>query len=304
MAKPETSITLKTYEELEGYVRAFSEEYLNLLVVVGSAGLQKTRLIRDTLGHAGTCWIEGNATPFGIYCELWRHRDEPVVFDDLDSVYHDKAAVRLLKCLCQTERLKTVAWHSDAKTLERESIPRSFRTRSPVAIIANEWRTVNANVQAIEDRGHVVFFQPTPLEVHKRTAEWFWDQQVFDFISQHLHLVTRPSMRHYVLASEKKQAGLDWRAAFLQQVVSGAGLAVAKLLADPSYSVEEDRVRAFIAKTGCSRATYFRHKAELYGQVAPPRITLKRNTPQADFAAKSQNLISFLRGRYDNWGTG
>jgi hypothetical protein len=33
------------------------------------------------LGGKG-CWIEGNATPFGMYVKLFRHRDESVVIDE------------------------------------------------------------------------------------------------------------------------------------------------------------------------------------------------------------------------------
>jgi hypothetical protein len=33
------------------------------------------------------CWIEGNATPFGMYVKLYRHRDEFVVIDDVDALY-------------------------------------------------------------------------------------------------------------------------------------------------------------------------------------------------------------------------
>lgn len=304
MDKPEHAITVETYKQLAEYIQAFAEGHLNLLLVIGRAGLQKTRMIREALGQRSVCWLEGNGTPFAIYCELWRHRDEPVVIDDIDAIYHDKAAVRLLKCVCQTDEYKTVAWHSDAKTLKRDSIPRSFRTRSHVAIIANRWRTLNANIQAIEDRGHVIFFDPTPLEVHERVAEWFWDQQIFDFIGLHLHLMTRPSMRYYVLAYEKKRAGLDWRTALLQRFVSGTARIVANLLADPSYASEEDRVRAFTTVTGNTRSTYFRLKAELYAQVQPPVITLAKSLPPVPDSATAESIISILRHRYGDLGRG
>src|SRR5207249_3818093 len=107
--------------------------------------------------------------------------------------------------------IKTVAWHTDAKTLDRERIPRQFTTESRVLIIANEWRTLSGNVAAVEDRGHVILFRPTALEVHLRTALWFWDQEIFDFIGERLHLIAEPLMRAYVGAHELKRAGLDWR---------------------------------------------------------------------------------------------
>ncbi len=122
------------------------------------------------------CWIEGNATPFGMYAKLYRHRDEFVVIDDVDALYADRSGVRLLKCLCQTEEEKAVAWHSDARTLERQGIPREFTTKSRVVIISNDWKTLNKNVAALQDRGHVVFFEPSAAEVHAQAGTWFDDR--------------------------------------------------------------------------------------------------------------------------------
>ena len=99
------------------------------------------------------CWIEGNATPFGMYVKLYRHRDQFVVIDDVDALYADRSGVRLLKCLCQTEDAKAVAWHSDARSLERQGIPREFTTRSRVVIISNDWKTLDKNVAASRTAG-------------------------------------------------------------------------------------------------------------------------------------------------------
>jgi hypothetical protein len=32
-------------------------------------------------------------------------------------------------------------------------------------------------VAALEDRGRVVVFEPTALEVHRQAAGWYWDQE-------------------------------------------------------------------------------------------------------------------------------
>ena len=116
----------------------------------------------------------------------------------------------------------------------REGIPRRFSTSSRVLIIANDWRTLNVNVSAVEDRGHLLVFEPTALEVHLRTATWFWDQEVFDWIGTHLHLIERPSMRLYYAAWEQKQAGLEWRENLLARWLSGPRLLAAQLRADPT----------------------------------------------------------------------
>ena len=132
--------------------RTFAEGHFHLLIIVGSGGLAKSRSVRSVLGGQG-CWIEGNATPFGMYVKLYDHRDEFVVIDDVDGLYSDRSGVRLLKCLCQTEEDKSVAWHSDARTLERRGIPREFTTRSRVVIISNDWKTLNNNVAALQTAG-------------------------------------------------------------------------------------------------------------------------------------------------------
>jgi hypothetical protein len=271
--QPESALPVTTYEELDRYVGAFVSNALTLLVVVGAPGLQKSRVVREAVGP-GACWIDGNATAFGTYRLLWEYRDRPVVLDDVDSLFADRAAVRLLKCLCQTEAHKTVAWHSDAATLDREGIPRAFRTSSRVVIIANVWRSLNLNVAAVEDRGHVLLFEPSALEVHLRTSRWFTDQEVFDFVGERLHLFANPSMRTYVKATELKRAGMGWRQFVLSRCLSGTKLLVARLKADPSFASEKDRERAFVEAGGGCRATYYNLARQLQAPAAAPCIVL------------------------------
>jgi hypothetical protein len=102
--------------------------------------------------------------------------------------------------LTQSELVKRVSWHTDAPTLLRDEIPQEFTTTSRVAIIANDWKTLNRDVAALQDRGHVVLFRPSVGEIHRRTAEWFWDQQIFDFLGERSHWLQEASMRHYLAA--------------------------------------------------------------------------------------------------------
>ena len=204
-ARPQDAHVIHTYQELRQFTEAYARGHFHLLILVGGPGLAKSHLLRAVVG-SGACWIEGNATPLGMYIQLWQHRDHPVVIDDVDSLYANPAGVRLLKCLCQTDPVKTVAWQSTATALDRDEIPRRFTTSSHVAIICNAWKTLNDNVAAVQDRGHVLIFEPTPLEVHKQVAGWFWDQEIFDWFGRHLHLIRQPSMRYYVRAG-RTEAG-------------------------------------------------------------------------------------------------
>ena len=100
--RPDGALVVTAYARLQEYLQAFAQGHLNLLILVGEAGTAKTRTVRSVL-NGTACWIEGNATPFGMYEKLYRHRDKFVVIDDVDSLYADRSGVRLLKCLCQTE---------------------------------------------------------------------------------------------------------------------------------------------------------------------------------------------------------
>jgi hypothetical protein len=128
--KPHKALHVSTYERLEADLRAFAAGHFHLLILVGSGGLAKSCSVRSVLGGKG-CWIEGNATPFGMYVKLYRHRDQFVVIDDVDALYADRSGVRLLKCLCQTEEAKAVAWHSDARSVERQGIPARVHDQKP-----------------------------------------------------------------------------------------------------------------------------------------------------------------------------
>src|SRR5260370_1283332 len=98
-----------------------------------------------------------------------------------------------------------------------------------LVLIAKEWKAFNVNVAALQDRGQVVHFLPSGLELHRRTAHWFWDQEIFDFVGQYLHLIAQPSMRHYLAAWELKQAQMDWRQLILNPSLSAKALLVAHL---------------------------------------------------------------------------
>jgi hypothetical protein len=259
---PSRILRLSTYRQLEDYLHAFAKGHFNLLILVGPGGLAKSRSVRAALGGAG-CWIEGNATAFGMYVKLYQHRDEFVVIDDVDALYADRNGVRLLKCLCQTEEEKGVAWHSGARSLERQGIPREFTTRSRVVIIANDWKTLDRNVAALQDRGHVLLFQPSAAEVHAQAGKWFDDAEIYDWFGANLYRVREPSMRHYVRARELKAAGMDWTEVLADATENPRARLANELLASSAYLSTAERVQAFVAQGGGCRATFFNYRRRL-----------------------------------------
>ena len=299
---PPHAVRVPSYAALEPYVRAFAAGHLNLLLLFGPPGVGKSRCVRQALGSQ-VGWLSGQATPLGIYLQAYQHRHQPLVLDDVDGLYADRSGIRLLKALCQTERTKTLGWHTTAPVLDRQGIPRQFRTRSRLALVGNDWKTLNADVAALEDRGHVLVFEPTALEVHRQAAGWFWDQEIFDCVADHLHLMARPSLRTYLQAWELKRAGLDWRQGVLCRCLSGTALVVARLKADRSFASEAARVRAFVQSGAGCRATYFQHARKLRLLAAPPKLVLAHTAPPADARAHTDHL-DHLRQRLGDRGNG
>lgn len=295
-------LLVTAYAELRRYGEAFAQGHLNLLIVTGGPGLGKSRLLKELVGGRA-CWIDGRVTPFEMYIQLHEHRDQPLVIDDSDALHSDRDAVRLLKSLCQTDREKQISWNSRTRQLDQLDIPHRFSTTSKTAIVANDWQRLNLDVEALEDRGHVVHFRPSALEVHLQAAEWFTDQEVFDFVGSRLALFPEPSFRHYVTALELKRAGLDWKQATLARGLTGKLLVVAQLKADDRYESEEERAQAFVAAGHGCRATYFNVAKKLPPPIEKPPLVLQTTEPLAD-ASSSFDVLDLLRRRHGELGSG
>src|SRR5205823_6657779 len=156
---PDDTIAVTTYAQLHRYLHKFAEGQLGLLLLLGRHGTGKTCAAKRALGiglpeqsaalpSQGALYVEGHAQAFGLYQRLWQFRDQPVVLDDLDRLYGDANCVRMLKPLCSGQGKKTISWITNA-TRTGSDVPDHFATSSTVALIANEWRTLNANIRAL-----------------------------------------------------------------------------------------------------------------------------------------------------------
>ena len=282
---PDDAIVVGNYAELDRYLRKFAEGALDLVLLLGPPGVGKTEAVKSVLGidHEGTSqalYIEGHMQPFGLYQGLWQHRNRPVVLDDLDRLYAKSDCVRLLKPLCNTRRVKRISWLSNA-VVSVPDLPTEFTTQSSVMLIANEWQTLNTNVRALEDRSIILWFAPSPLEIHRQSAEWFDDPEVYQFIGTYLPHIAQLSMRYYDKGKRLKTAGfLDWKKSLLQMMLSDRATAlVAGLQLDPRLRSDAERVTRFAVETGMSRRTYYRLKGHLPQPISPAPVVLKRASP-------------------------
>ena len=127
------------------------------------------------------------------------------------------------------------------------------------------WQTLNKNVDALQDRGHVLLFEPGAAEVHRKVGTWFDDPEIYEWFSANLHRVREPSQRHYARARELKAAGMDWTEVLAEEAENRRARLAAELLASRAYPSTAARVRAFVEQGGGCRATFFNYRRRLDG---------------------------------------
>ena len=289
---------LRTYDQLREFKDSFFNAEFYFLMVVGRQGLGKSQEFEDRCkprtDHDGAefsvaQYVKGNITPVEAYRMAYEHRNKLLVFDDGERLWADGNGRYLLRDLTECKPWKWANWRTANKDLERQGIPKSFLTSSRVCLIMNRFAFGDAHeYDAIVDRGHFVYFDPTPLEIHKNTALWFWNQEIFDFVGAHLNLVDpdKLSSRTYVKAYERMAKG-DWKEFIAGRYFTQSGEQwVQALESNPQHKSVDERVAEFVKRTGLGRSTYFNLKKSLKsdGQLSPldePKFTLTGRPPEA-----------------------
>ncbi|MCK4660758.1 MAG: DUF932 domain-containing protein, partial [Phycisphaerae bacterium] len=98
---PRKIISLTTYAQLDLYLEKFAVGEFGLLLLLGRHGIGKSESVRRALGCSSSdgtngepvgsdvLYVEGHMQPYGLYRDLWEHRDQPVVLDDVDKLHAD-----------------------------------------------------------------------------------------------------------------------------------------------------------------------------------------------------------------------
>lgn len=229
-------------------------------------------------------YLNNAASAVGLYTWAYHNRDKILVIDDVRKLFKDDGAITVLMALCNTNPVKRVFWETQNKTLEKNNIPKSFKTKSSVVIINNSIDGIQARLEPLLDRGRTFLFDPSKEELHAQAKTWVKDKEVYQWVSDNLTLMPYPSFRWYTGILEEKRANevlpphkrRDWRQ-WILNVWSSLDPAVQTFVEvqhNPALAnaAEPERIEEFVRlgrlrNHPASRATWFRYKKDYPHQV-------------------------------------
>jgi hypothetical protein len=188
MIEPDYEI-LRTAAELDRVAEAVASGALpSSVFVIGPAGVGKSSHFLkhlpprrpDDEGDAGAHWVRGMVSAPALYRELYLNRDRVIVADDCHNLLGDPQMRTLLKQLNESRAVKTVSWNKLNPEMREEGIPTSFETTSRFVMIGNDWKRLDKDLAAVEDRVHLFRYDPTPEELLAYATPWFRDREVLD----------------------------------------------------------------------------------------------------------------------------
>ncbi len=125
-------LDIDIFESIKIYTAQVAYKVSNSLVVSGAAGLGKTSDVENTLSDMRVDYvpIAGDITTSGLFEILFLNRDKLIVFDDIDSVFDEKASINLLKAVLDTKPKRKVSrilkTHFDSFTMNDKQIQEKY----------------------------------------------------------------------------------------------------------------------------------------------------------------------------------
>ena len=214
------------------------------IMLVGPPGQGKTQALTSAIGERPHLYLRGRVSGPALYQRLYEHRDQLVVLDDTAEMLGDRQVQELLRDLSETTSSRVVSWSTQSPVPLGQKTPKSFVTKSPLCIIANEIGS-DGVWSALKSRCHVIQVEFTWQELIRevRRSEWFKDEEILAFAEKNARCV--PDLRLLIKAQDMKRLRLgDWRQLFggLAQL-SGAAVdrerLVALIGADPGIGLED-----------------------------------------------------------------
>lgn len=256
-------LTIKTYNELGRYVRAFRQKHIGLLIIVSRAGLGKTSLVEEELEVEAPLVFNSHVTPLSFYQALAERTGEEkdclIVIDEAEMMFQNNKLKTMLKLLCDTREEKVIKYMSTTPLLK--GLPKEVTSEAKIVMLINTLVPSDDSIRAIMSRGHTISFEPPDAEIfnYLNISKWAEDKEIIRFIKGYSPLSRSLTLRTYVKAVESKKSKLDWEAEIITELeLDHRLLTVQRLFRN--YTKDGERLKQWIAETGEGQATYYRYR--------------------------------------------
>jgi len=243
----------KKYILLNESLKAISEGNLNVLILVGEAGMSKTFNTLNFLNDNSIkhFYVNSYSTPLSFYELLYKNSDkEVIVFDDVSSIGNPLIVSLLKSCCWNSNKKKIVSYYSTSKVLAERGLPESFEFNANVILIFNEEIKGYASVINRGLKISLNFNFLDKLKIFEEVKEKAnIDEEVLDYIKENCNEATQNlSVRTLVILSQLKEKGYDFRLFAEEMLVKKEEI---ELLRDLNY-------KDWSKETGKSMKTYYR----------------------------------------------
>lgn len=275
------TINTKKYDLIRDYLKAVSEGVITSFMITSRAGLGKTRITLETLKESGIPfhYVSGYTTPLALYKTLYRHKDELIVFDDIEGLFNDKISVALLKsALFSADNGRRIVSYSTSRNLF--DVPKAFEFSGKIVILANQVSgNRNENFRALMSRlpHYVLAFSFAEIKTISNKiieSSGLSDKAkkvAFSYVNNYLvesdFFNFRELNRLIAFLKYDYDKGLEMYQA--SRNVDNELKMVCELM-DSDLSVTE-QIKSFRERTGKSRRTYFRLKKKIQEHYKVPK---------------------------------
>lgn len=151
-----------TFQILYGMTEAVALGTIKGMVVFGPPGVGKSHNVKAALATETILQkdfsdrysiISGYMTTVNLYMLLYkyRHDNNVIVLDDIDSVFASAASLNLLKAALDTTDSRNISYMAQSTALEKNGIPKTFEFKGGIILITN----INFNHYKGKNKAHL-----------------------------------------------------------------------------------------------------------------------------------------------------
>lgn len=274
---PEMVIKSPAYFEMEKYIEMVCKKFSNFCVVSSRGGLAKTWSSQAILQKHGVnyAYLNSFTSPLELYNFLHDHReDEVILIDDCEGIWDSKPIISIFKNATELNGERTIAWNSTTSKLEGR--PNTCKFNSRIVLLTNQLPNADKNphVEALLSRSFLCklnFSYKEIMDIIKEVSKRDYKgmtaearKEVFEFVERNSNEATKElSIRTLIkLYHFNMFDKANWKQLGVKLLKTDDTKEIVLNLMNGKLSVKEQE-EAFNKKTGKSRASFYRVKAEI-----------------------------------------